>query len=90
FTTMSTRSILITGASSGIGLAAAETLKGRGWRVIATARKPEDVERLRTAEGLEVIELELSDPGSVERCADEVLRLTDGKLHALYNNAAFG
>lgn len=87
---MTEKSILITGASSGIGLAAAETLKGRGWRVIATARKPEDIERLRIAEGLEVIPLELADPASVAACADEALRLTDGKLTALYNNGAYG
>ena len=87
---MTQRSILITGASSGIGLAAAGTLQGRGWRVIATARKPEDIERLKVNEGLEVIRLELSDPASVAACADEALKLTGGKLTALYNNAAYG
>jgi NAD(P)-dependent dehydrogenase (short-subunit alcohol dehydrogenase family) len=87
---MTERSILITGASSGIGLAAAEMLKGRGWRVLATARKPDDIARLRLEEGLDVIPLELSDPASVEACAAEALRLTDGKLFALFNNAAYG
>ena len=87
---MTQRSILITGASSGIGLAAAETLKARGWRVLATARKPADIERLTLEEGLEVIPLELSDPASVEACADAALKLTGGKLTALYNNAAYG
>ncbi len=89
-TTMTDRSILITGASSGIGLAAAEMLKGRGWRVIATARKPDDIERLRLVEGLDVIPLELANEASVMDCAQEALRLTDGKLTALFNNAAFG
>lgn len=87
---MTERSILITGASSGIGLAAAEMLKGRGWRVLATARKPSDIERLRIEEGLEVIPLEMSDPASVEACAAEALKLTGGRLFALYNNAAYG
>jgi NAD(P)-dependent dehydrogenase (short-subunit alcohol dehydrogenase family) len=87
---MTQRSILITGASSGIGLAAAETLKARGWRVLATARKPADIERLTFEEGLEVIPLDLADPASVEACADEALKRTGGKLYALYNNAAFG
>ena len=87
---MTERSILITGASSGIGLAAAQMLKGRGWRVIATARKPEDFERLRVEEGLEVIPLELSDPASVGACGQEALRLTNGTLSALFNNGAYG
>ena len=87
---MNQRSILITGASSGIGLAAAETMKARGWRVLATARKAADIERLRVEEGLEVIPLELSDPKSVEACAAEALQLTGGKLTALYNNGAYG
>lgn len=87
---MTERTILITGASSGIGLAAAQMLKGRGWRVLAAARKAEDLERLRVEEGLEVIRLELSDPASVDACADEALRLTNGELLALFNNAAYG
>ena len=41
-----TRSILITGCSSGIGYHCAHALHARGWRVLATCRKPEDAERL--------------------------------------------
>ena len=84
------RSILITGCSTGIGLAAARTLKARGWRVIATARKPADLDRLRREDGLEAIACELSDGASIAACADEALKLTDGRLTALYNNAATG
>jgi len=88
--TNAARSILITGCSTGIGLATARTLKQRGWRVLATARKPEDLDRLARVEGLEAIRCELMDGGSIAACADEALRLTDGKLSALYNNAAYG
>ncbi len=87
---MAQRSILITGCSSGIGLATARLLKAHGWRVLATARKAEDLERLRTEEGLEALALELSDPASVAACAEEALALTEGKLFALYSNAAYG
>lgn len=84
------RTILITGCSTGIGLAAARTLKSRGWRVLATARKPADLERLKGAEGVEAIRCELSDASSVQACAEEALRLTGNRLDALYNNAAYG
>ncbi len=84
------RSILITGCSSGIGLLAARTLKTRGWRVLATARKPADLDRLRTTEGLEALPLELSDSASIAACAAAALKLTDGRLYAVYNNAAYG
>ncbi len=84
------RSILITGCSTGIGLAAARTLKARGWRVLATARKPADIERLQREDGLDVLSLELSDRASIARCASEALARTDGRLYALYNNAAYG
>lgn len=83
-------SILITGCSTGIGLAAARTLKALGWRVLATARKPADLDRLSREDGLEVLPLEMSDPASVSACAQEALQRTQGKLDALYNNAAFG
>lgn len=84
------RTILITGCSTGIGLAAARKLKGRGWRVFATARKAEDVERLEKAEGFEALRMELSDPASIAAGVAEVLRRTGGTLDALYNNAGFG
>lgn len=84
------RSVLITGCSSGIGYEAAKTLRERGWRVIATARKETDLERLRSTLGVETIALELSDPQSIASCARVALTLTDGKLGALYNNAAYG
>jgi NAD(P)-dependent dehydrogenase (short-subunit alcohol dehydrogenase family) len=81
--------ILITGCSSGIGYCAAHTLHKRGYRVFASARKPEDVERLR-AEGLEVLQLDLADSASIQAAVAKLLELTDGRLYALFNNGAFG
>jgi NAD(P)-dependent dehydrogenase (short-subunit alcohol dehydrogenase family) len=83
------RTILITGCSSGIGLICARGMKARGWRVFATARKPEDTARLE-AEGLEAIQLDYSDTASVQACASEVARRTNGTLYALFNNGAYG
>jgi len=84
------RCILITGASSGIGLASARIMKARGWRVLATARAPDDLQRLEKDAGVEALSLELSDPASIAACASEALVRTDGKLYALFNNGAFG
>ncbi|MDN3520659.1 SDR family oxidoreductase [Halomonas ramblicola] len=84
-----TRSVLITGCSSGIGEAAAHALKARGWRVFATARREADLARL-AAEGLEAVALELADSASIAACVATVLERTDGRLDALFNNAAYG
>ncbi len=83
-----TKSILITGCSSGIGLDAAHGLKAAGWRVFATCRKPEDCTRLE-AEGLESFVLDVADQASLESGLAEALARTGGTLDALYNNAAF-
>lgn len=83
------RSILITGCSSGIGLCVASGLHARGHRVFATARKPEDVERLR-AQGLESLQLDLTNSISIQNAVATVLQLTRGSLDALFNNAAYG
>ncbi len=82
-------SILITGCSTGIGYTCAMGLKQRGWRVIATARTPEDIERLQ-AEGLETLYLDYAEPDSIKACAEDALSSTDGKLYALFNNGAYG
>lgn len=83
------RSILITGCSSGIGLVCAQGLSQRGWRVIASARKPADVTRLQTL-GLSAVQLDLDDPRSIQDAVAETLELTGGRLTALFNNGAYG
>ncbi|MBE9561563.1 MAG: SDR family oxidoreductase [Proteobacteria bacterium] len=83
------RSILITGCSSGIGYCVAHGLQKLGYRVFATARKSEDVLRLRE-EGLESLELDLTDSKSITNAVQKILELTDGKLYAVFNNGAYG
>jgi NAD(P)-dependent dehydrogenase (short-subunit alcohol dehydrogenase family) len=87
--TMTSKTILITGCSSGIGYVCATSLKQRGYRVFATARKTEDVARLE-AEGFEALQLDYASSTSVQACAAEVARRTEGKLFALFNNGAYG
>ena len=82
------RSILITGCSSGIGLCAAETLKVRGWRVFATARKPHDIARLKDEVGVESFYLDYAEPDSIVAAAEHVLKVMDSKLTALADHCA--
>ncbi len=84
-----TRSILITGCSSGIGYACAHGMKARGWRVLASARGKKDIVRLKS-EGLEVLHLDYRDARSIAKCADAVLERTKSKLTALFNNGGYG
>ncbi len=86
---MSSKSILITGCSSGIGLCCARGLQARGYRVFASARKAEDVAALQD-QGLEALQLDLDDSNSIITAVDEVLTRTGGTLDALFNNGAYG
>lgn len=81
------RSIILTGASTGIGAHCARALTQEGWRVFATARKPSDLEKLR-AEGMEAVYLDYREPESIAAAVETVLAATGGGLDALFNNGA--
>jgi NAD(P)-dependent dehydrogenase (short-subunit alcohol dehydrogenase family) len=82
------RTILITGCSSGIGAFCARALKADGWRVFATARKPEDIAALMT-EGIETFYLDYREPKSIEALVKDVLKASGGTLDALFNNGGY-
>ncbi|MFU0506017.1 SDR family oxidoreductase [Pseudaminobacter sp. NGMCC 1.201702] len=82
------RTIIVTGASSGIGAYCARALKDDGWRVFATARKPEDIAALE-ADGIEAFYLDYREPESIAALVEAVLERTGGTLGALYNNGAY-
>lgn len=83
------KTVLITGCSSGIGLCAAKTLKTRGYRVFATARKVQDVEALQQ-QGFDSVLLDVCDSSSIQVAVNDILHKTNGVLDALINNAGFG
>jgi NAD(P)-dependent dehydrogenase (short-subunit alcohol dehydrogenase family) len=83
------KSILITGCSTGIGLCLARGLRERGYRVIATTRKPADAARL-VRSGLEALPLDLDSSESIEQAVDEVRRRASDTLFGLINNGAYG
>ena len=81
--------ILITGCSSGIGLATAQLLRQRGWRVFATARQAADVIRLQE-DGFDALYLDVTDVSSMETALAVLLTRTQGRIDALFNNAGYG
>ena len=87
---MSTRNVLVTGASTGIGNACAHRLARAGWRVFATVRKLPDAERLARESAGRIIPLRLdvTDAGSIaEGCARVEEQCGATGLHGVVNNA---
>ena len=79
------RSILITGASSGFGLLTARRALARGWRVAATARRPEAIE-LGPSQDLLRLRLDVTDGDTVREAVRAALS-EFGVLDAVVNNA---
>ncbi len=85
----SSKSILVTGSSTGIGYCVAHGLKDRGYRVFASARKTQDVQKLER-EGFESCLIDYRDSTSISKGLSYVLERTEGTLDALFNNGAYG
>lgn len=81
---MSSESVVVTGASTGIGAASARELARRGFHVIAGVRRDRDADALR-ADGIEPVILDITEPDHIARLA---ARFEDDSLRALVNNAA--
>jgi len=81
------RTVLVTGGTSGLGLASATALSTAGARVLLTARDPERGKRACDQAGAELVELDLADLDSVRRAAADVRERTGDALHVLMNNA---
>lgn len=86
---MDSQIILITGCSSGIGFDTVFALKNRGHRVIASCRKIADVEKLISL-GAEAIPLDIDDSDSIRNAFGQLLKMTNGRLDVLINNAGYG
>ncbi len=80
--------VLVTGASSGIGRAAATRLAAGGWSVYAAARRSDRLQELATL-GVRPVELDLTLNGSIELCVESVIERS-GRLDAVVNNAGYG
>lgn len=83
------KSILITGASTGIGYYTAHELKKAGYQVIASCRSLLDVVRLQR-EGLESVQIDLASSESIQQGFAQAMAITGSQLYALFNNGAYG
>src|SRR4051794_17167515 len=88
----SRKTVVITGASSGIGRACVEQLSRAGWHVFATVRKTSDQEELRNLSGeISPVIMDVEDGASIVAAATQIESELDGRgLDALVNCAGIG
>jgi NAD(P)-dependent dehydrogenase (short-subunit alcohol dehydrogenase family) len=84
---VTSRAVLVTGCSSGIGAATAARLADAGWTVYATARRPETLAELE-AKGCRTLALDVTDEASRMAAVDAVVE-TEGAVGVLVNNAGY-
>ncbi len=86
---MTSKTIFITGASSGIGKATAKFFQEKGWNVVATMRKPENEEELNQLENVMVAKVDVTDKASMEPALSAAIEKF-GSIDVLLNNAGYG
>ena len=84
-----TSTILITGASSGIGKATAKLFAERGWNLVATMRNPDKETELTALDNVLITRLDVTDPASIDAAVAAGLARF-GRLDVLLNNAGYG
>lgn len=83
------KTILITGASSGIGKAAAQLFASKGWNVIATMRQPANEKELKNSANLLLTRLDVQQPETITAAIRDGIEKFGG-IDALVNNAGYG
>lgn len=83
------KSILVTGASTGIGRNLTETLAGNGYHVYAGARKDKDLAALNAIENVTAVRLDVTSQDQID-AAVAMIREKDTGLYAIVNNAGVG
>ena len=78
--------ILVTGSSSGLGRASASLFAQRGWRVLATMRNPQTETVLTGVAGVELVQLDTTDPDRIAEVAAEY----GDQVDVVFNNAGYG
>jgi NAD(P)-dependent dehydrogenase (short-subunit alcohol dehydrogenase family) len=86
---MKTKTIFITGSSSGIGRATVEIFSRKGWNVAATMRSPGKEQELNKLPGVKLYELDVQDKNTVESAVKQAI-IDFGRIEVLINNAGYG
>ncbi len=81
------KTLLLTGASRGIGHATVKRFGREGWRVLTCSRQPFDPRCPWPGGEGNHVEIDLTDPNATMRALEVIRAKLDGKLHALVNNA---
>jgi NAD(P)-dependent dehydrogenase (short-subunit alcohol dehydrogenase family) len=84
-----TKTILITGTSSGLGRATAKLFHAKGWNVVATMRAPDREIELTQLERTLITRLDVQDVASIQSAVEAGLSKF-GRIDALVNNAGYG
>ena len=82
------KTIFITGASSGLGKAAAKLFQSNGWNVIATMRNPDKETELNTLDNITLMQLDVTNVEQIQHTVKEVMANHD--IDVVLNNAGYG
>jgi len=82
------KTIFITGASTGLGKSTAKLFHARGWKVIATMRRPELETELNALENLTLLPLDITNTKQVGQIVQQAISL--GDIDVVFNNAGYG
>jgi NAD(P)-dependent dehydrogenase (short-subunit alcohol dehydrogenase family) len=83
------KTVLITGASSGIGRVTAELMAQKGWQVAATSRAPAELQSWAGEHNVTVLPLDVTDEASVAAAVKATVERF-GQIDVLVNNAGYG
>jgi len=84
-----TKTVLLTGTSSGLGRAAAKLFQSEGWNVVATMRSPERETELSSLDKVLVTRLDVEDASTIAPAIEAGIGRF-GRVDVLVNNAGFG
>jgi NAD(P)-dependent dehydrogenase (short-subunit alcohol dehydrogenase family) len=82
------KTIFITGASTGLGKATAKLFASRGWKVIATMRKPEKDLELNLIDNITVLPLDVTNLAQIKEITEKAI--ASGNIDVVFNNAGYG